>query len=126
FFKQNNLQAALQTTLSAENGAFQFNKVDTGSYVLLFSHTGFAEKQEKISVGAGDDMQMGAVELSRTSGVLTEVVVKSIQRPLVEQADDKIVFNVEDDPASKTETAIDILRKAPFVTVDGEDNIKVN
>lgn len=35
-------------------------------------------------------------------------------------------FNVEDDPASKTETAIGILSKAPFVTVDGEDNIKVN
>jgi outer membrane receptor protein involved in Fe transport len=36
------------------------------------------------------------------------------------------VFNVEDDPATKTETAIDILRKTPFVSVDGEDNIKVN
>ncbi|MEP7142819.1 MAG: outer membrane beta-barrel protein, partial [Ferruginibacter sp.] len=54
-----------------------------------------------------------------------EVVVKS-QRPLVEQADDRTIFNVEDDPASKTETAIDILRKTPFVTVDGEDNLKVN
>ena len=45
---------------------------------------------------------------------------------MVEQSDDKIVFNVEDDPTNKTETAIDILRKTPFVTVDGEDNIKVN
>jgi len=33
---------------------------------------------------------------------------------------------VEDDPTNKTETAIDILRKTPFITVDGEDNIKVN
>jgi hypothetical protein len=45
---------------------------------------------------------------------------------MVEQSDDKIVFNVEDDPTNKSETAIDILRKTPFVSVDGEDNIKVN
>lgn len=70
-------------------------------------------------------MQIDPVELSKTTGILKEVVVKT-QRPLVEQADDRIVFNVEDDPGAKTETAIDILRKTPFVTVDGEDNIKVN
>ena len=70
-------------------------------------------------------MEVDRVQLSRATGLLKEVVVTA-QRPLVEQSDDKIVFNVEDDPASKTETAIDILRKTPFVTVDGEDNIKVN
>ena len=53
-------------------------------------------------------------------------MVVNAQRPMVEQSDDKIVFNVEDDPTNKTETAIDILRKTPFITVDGEDNIKVN
>ncbi|MFL5746851.1 MAG: outer membrane beta-barrel protein, partial [Niastella sp.] len=42
------------------------------------------------------------------------------------QSDEKTVLNVEDDPANKTETALDILRKTPFITVDGEDNIKIN
>ena len=70
-------------------------------------------------------MQIDPVELSGATGTLKEVVVKA-QRPLVEQSDDKIIFNVEDDPSAKTETAIDILRKTPFVTVDGEDNVKIN
>src|SRR5689334_24352330 len=35
-------------------------------------------------------------------------------------------FNVENDPATKTENAIDILRKTPFVTVDGDNNVQVN
>jgi outer membrane receptor protein involved in Fe transport len=70
-------------------------------------------------------MPIGPVQLSKATGLLKEVTVSS-QRPMVEQSDDKIVFNVEDDPTTKTETAIDILRKTPFVTVDGEDNIKVN
>jgi outer membrane receptor protein involved in Fe transport len=116
----------LQTTLSKENGSFQLNKPDTGSYILSFTHTGFAEKRVAIAVAPGaGDMQTDPVQLSKATGMLKEVVVSS-QRPMVEQSDDKIVFNVEDDPTNKTETAIDILRKTPFITVDGEDNIKVN
>jgi hypothetical protein len=114
FFKQNNLQTPLQTTLSKENGAFQFNKPDSGNYILTFTHTGFAEKKQNITVTPGGDMQIDPVELSRATGTLKEVVVKA-QRPLVEQADDRIIFNVEDDPATKTETAIDILRKTPLI-----------
>jgi len=118
--------APLQTTLSKENGNFQFNKPDTGNYLLSFTHTGFAEKQINITVTSqAGDMQVDPVQLSKATGILKEVVVNS-QRPMVEQSDDKIVFNVEDDPTNKTETAIDILRKTPFITVDGEDNIKVN
>ena len=123
-FKPNSA-TPFQTTLSKENGSYQLTKVDTGNYTLAFSHTGFTEKKLDINVKPGAEMQIDAVQLSRSTGTMNEVVVKT-QRPLVEQADDKIVFNVEDDPATKTETALDILRKTPFVTVDGEDNIKVN
>ena len=124
-FKKMN-QPALQTTLSKENGGFQLNKPDTGNYILSFTHTGFAEKQITITVApTAGDMQIDPVQLSKATGMLKEVTVTA-QRPMVEQSDDKIVFNVEDDPTNKTETAIDILRKTPFITVDGEDNIKVN
>ena len=124
-YKKNDIPP-LQTVLSKENGSFQINKPDTGSYILSFTHTGFSEKRINIAVTAATgDMQIDPVQLSKSNGMLKEVVVTS-QRPMVEQSDDKVVFNVEDDPTNKTETAIDILRKTPFITVDGEDNIKVN
>ena len=123
--KKNN-NALLQTTFSKDDGSYQLNRPDTGNYVLSFTHTGFAEKRIPILISAGQgDIRIDPVQLSRSSGVLKEVTVTS-QRPLIEQSDDKIVFNAEDDPATKTETAIDILRRTPFITVDGEDNIKVN
>jgi len=116
----------LQTTLSKDNGSFELNKPAPGSYMLSFTHTGFAEKQVNITVAAeATDMHLEPAQLSRITGNLKEVVVSG-QRPLVEQSDDKVVLNVEDDPTNKTETAIDILRKTPFITVDGEDNIRVN
>ena len=84
--------------------------------------------KERIDLIVGStpgDIQIDPVELSKAGDVLKEVVVKA-NRPMVEQLDDKVVFNVEDDPTNKSETALDILRKTPFITVDGEDNIKVN
>ncbi|HSU29554.1 MAG TPA: outer membrane beta-barrel protein [Chitinophagaceae bacterium] len=124
-FKGEN-KTPLQTTISNDNGSFQFNKPAPGNYILSFSHTGFEEKRVNIVVGAEPgDMQTEPVKLSRASGMLKGVSVTAI-RPMVEQLDDKIIFNVEDDPTNKTETVLDILRKTPFVTVDGEDNIKVN
>lgn len=39
---------------------------------------------------------------------------------------DKIEYNVQDDPDSKSNSVLEMLRKVPLVTVDGEDNIKVN
>lgn len=123
-FKPND-QTALQTVLSKEDGSFQMNKPAAGNYILSFTHTGFTEKRINITVPPTGDMNIDPVQLSRLVSTLKGVTVIS-QRPLVEQSDDKIVFNVEDDPTSKTETVIDLLRKTPFVTVDGEDNIKVN
>lgn len=124
-FKKNTA-APLATTVSKENGSYQLNKPDSGTYTLSFTHTGFTENQIAITVSSqAADFQVEPVQLARATGVLKEVVVSG-QKPLIEQSDDKIVFNVGDDPASKTETAMDILRKTPFVTVDGEDNIKIN
>ncbi len=115
-----------QTALSKENGTFQLNKPDTGNYILSFTHTGFSEKKININVTAQPGtIRLEPVQLTKSNGLLKEVTVTA-QRPMVEQQDDKIIFNVEDDPTNKTGTAIDILRKTPFVTVDGEDNIKIN
>ncbi|AEV99149.1 hypothetical protein A4D02_11325 [Niastella koreensis] len=124
-FKINNTKP-LQTVLTTEQGSFHFNKPDTGNYVISYTHTGFAEKRIAVTVTAtGGDMQLEPVQLAKTTGILKEVVVTA-QRPLVEQSDEKTVLNVEDDPSNKTETALDILRKTPFITIDGDDNIKIN
>ena len=47
------------------------------------------------------------------------------QKQLVKQDIDRIGYDVQADEESKTLTVLDMLRKVPMVTVDGEDNIKV-
>ena len=48
------------------------------------------------------------------------------QKRLVKMEVDKMTYNVSEDEDSKSSTVLDMLRKIPMVTVDGEDNISVN
>ena len=116
--------ATLKVVASNDRGQFSFSGVDTGHYTVHFSHTGFAEKTEDVIKGEGP-VSLPVVTLYNSRNTLLGVTVLA-KKPLIEQADDKIVFNVENDPASKTENAIDILRKTPFVSVDGDGNVQVN
>ena len=47
------------------------------------------------------------------------------QRQLIKQEIDRIGYDVQADEESKTQTVMDMLRKVPMVTVDGQDNILV-
>ena len=48
------------------------------------------------------------------------------QKSLVKSDIDKISYDIESDPDSRSNTVLEMLRKVPMVTVDGEDNIQVN
>lgn len=52
------------------------------------------------------------------------VVVR--KKPVVQANGEKGTYNVAEDPASKSTTVLEMLRKVPMVTVDGQDNILVN
>ncbi|HVF95909.1 MAG TPA: outer membrane beta-barrel protein [Flavisolibacter sp.] len=115
----------LKATFTNDKGTFRFAGLDTGHYTLALSHTGFIEKRSDVVITEGGTIDLGSFSLTPSGGALQGIVVKA-KKPLVELQDDKIIFNVENDPASKTENAIDILRKTPFVSVDGDDNVTVN
>ena len=55
---------------------------------------------------------------------LNEITVTAT-RPLVKVQADKISYDVQQDPESKTSNALELLRKVPMVTVDGQDNIQL-
>ena len=54
-----------------------------------------------------------------------EGVTVTAQRQLIRQDIDRIGYDVQADEDSKTENVLDMLRKVPMVTIDGEDNILV-
>lgn len=55
-----------------------------------------------------------------------KTVTVAAAKPLVKMEADKMSYDVESDVDSKASTLLDMLRKVPMVTVDGQDNITVN
>ena len=55
---------------------------------------------------------------------LEGIVVKA-QKQLFKQEIDHIAYDVQGDEESKTQTVMDMLRKVPMVTIDGQENILV-
>lgn len=123
-YKESKLDVPVKSTYTDDKGKFKLVDVDSGQYVLIISHTGYLEKQHNIEAG-NNNIDLQELTLAPGGGQLQGVTVTA-RKPLIEQSDDKVIFNVENDPVSKTESAIDILRKTPFVSVDGDNNIQVN
>ncbi len=69
--------------------------------------------------------QNDTVVYKESDEMLKEVEIVA-QKPLVKMKVDKMTYNVAQDEDSKSSTVLDMLRKVPMVTVDGQDNITVN
>lgn len=121
---KNNIAQPINVIHSDESGKFSI-LLDTGSYIINYTHVGYAEKKLPINIINKESIDLQTIFLRPISTSLATVTI-SAKKPLIEQTDDKLIFNTTADPSTKTETALEILRKTPFVSVDGNDNILVN
>ena len=85
---------------------------------IVFSITTFTAQAQTREDSLRADSIFKSLELQGVE------VVK--QKSLVKSDIDKITYDIESDPDSKSSTILEMLRKVPMVTVDGEDNIQVN
>ncbi len=110
---------------SDDSGNFSFVLNSSGKYDLLFHSIGYHQKKTEITSGESSSMiDFGKVALSPKSEQVDEVTVSAI-KPLVRNESEKLVYSVETDPESKTGNVLDMLRKVPLVSVDGEDKVKL-
>lgn len=123
--KRDNSQASAMGTTD-QDGRFSLTLKQRGDYVLMVSSIGRNTVVRSFSVERGQrTIDLGQLLMSESAEQLQDVVV-AVQRPIVKMEGDKIAYSVKDDPDAKTNTLMDMLRKVPMVTVDGEDNIQVN
>lgn len=108
--------------LSDLYGAFVFDRVQRGSYDLIFTFVGYDTK--KIPVTVNKDMDLGTIKLATTSQALKEATVTS-QKAVITKTSEKTVFNVAQSPTHQTGTAEDALRNMPGVSVDRNGNISM-
>ena len=102
-------------------GIFNIVGVPNGEYFLETSSVGLADNySDKFSV-AGADVDMGEVSMTVNTELDIVEVVKI--RPIIEVHPDKMVFNVDNTINATGENGFDLLRKAPGVIIDNNNNI---
>lgn len=108
---------------TTEDGSFELLNIGAGRYWLNVSFVGLPEHNTAtVELATGQALVMPDIVLSSKGVELAEVTVTA-RKPLVEVQPDKTVFNVEGSINATGNNALDLLRKAPGVVVDNNDNI---
>jgi len=113
----------VKAEVSDLEGAFDVKNVSSGKYYLELSFLGLQDKRINVDI-ENKNLDLGFIEM-QTSGVQLATTVVTARRALVEVSADKTVFNVEGTINSAGDDVIGLLRKAPGVLLDNNDNITV-
>jgi len=106
------------------DGKFQIDVAGEGAFLLSSQYIGKSSLNVTFQItGKEKTIDLGKL-LVHDNQELGEVVVTAV-KPLVQVDLDKISYSIEDDPDSKTNNVLDMMKKVPMVTVDADDNIQL-
>ena len=126
FYRLPDMEKAVAFTTTDEEGRFSHSFTLAGDYVMVFDNMGRKVQRRTFTVPADTEVvDLGEI-LAQDSAEMLKAGQVTAMRPLVKMEVDKMTYNVEDDVDSKTSTVLDMLRKVPMVSVDGQDKISVN
>lgn len=114
----------INNATAAENGVFNLTIPKSGKIALKFTSTGYQISIKPISINdaINDIINMDTIVLLQETKELKGVTVTAT-KPLIKQEIDKLVYNTEVDPESKFRSVLDIMRKVPYLSVDGQENL---
>ena len=108
-----------------ESGVFQIQNITPGNYYLKITFVGAADLWvQDLELSSSEIRDLGVLAFQPTTVELVEATVTAT-RALVEIKPDRTVFNVEGTINSVGTDALSLLRKAPAVTVDNNDNVSI-
>ncbi|MXV50939.1 TonB-dependent receptor [Pedobacter sp. HMF7647] len=115
-----------KTTLSKTDGTFNFNQLSNANYSVAVVAVGYTSKSVSIDLKNAEQgvINLGKIYLATESKSLKEVAVNA-QRPVIKQEVDRIAYDVQADVESKSLNVLDMMRKVPMLSLDGDDNIQL-
>ena len=124
-FKVGKTDKPVAMFLTDEEGKFSEEVKGKGKFDIVFSSIGKEDLKMTITLGQENPLNLDTLYIKESATMLKGVEIVA-QKPLVKMEVDKMSYNVAEDEDSKSNTVLDMLRKVPMVTVDGQDNITVN
>jgi ferric enterobactin receptor len=112
----------LKGALTNESGQFLLSQIPDGTYHIRFTAVGF--KQETQQILLKDSLNLGFVKLKENGTNLSEVTVTGT-KAIIEQEADRLIYDTQADPESKVLNVLDMMRKIPYLSLDGDDNLSL-
>ncbi|WP_158991831.1 outer membrane beta-barrel family protein [Mucilaginibacter sp. L196] len=113
-------------TLSTEAGEYHFDNIKNGTYIVKATVVGYENaSSQPFTVSDSSKTILVPVLKMKTSNRNLNTVVITATKPTIEHLADKTVINVAGSVLATGNTAMDILERAPGVTVDKDDNISL-
>jgi outer membrane receptor protein involved in Fe transport len=103
------------------DGKFSFTSIKPGSYIIKASMVSFGSGYSTAVAYSGQPLTLPAIVLTEQQKALKEVTVTTTV-PQLEQKSDRLVVNVEK-LNTTGDNALDVLKKAPGIRLDKDDNI---
>lgn len=114
----------LKGTITNDTGRFEM-KVTAGKYTITATNTGFTEVHtDNFIITGNSDTTLATILLQPSVGNMKEVTVTGAKK-LFEMKADKMIMNVENSVLATGNSVFEVVRKAPAVTVDKDDNLKL-
>ena len=107
------------------SGKFTLHYTKPGTYILQTAIIGKLPTKKELVLDADKMVELGTI-LTQDAGQSLATAEVVAARPLVKSQIDRLVYSMSDDPDAQTNTMLEMLRKVPLVTVDGQDKITVN
>ena len=116
----------IKLNISDASGRYAFSSIPAGLYFVTISHVGYLPANSAaFEVKQDGTATISPVSLTPAPHELKEALVTGT-KPLVEVKADMIVLNIENSLNSIGEDVLDLLRKAPGVTVDNTNTLGIN
>lgn len=123
---QNSEKKILGGATSGEDGKFMINNVTFGECVVKVTFMGFKDTIFNVRIEENSvNTDIGTIALASDVLVLKSATVTA-RIPVIEQKLDKIIMNVADAISTQGSNALDVLRKAPGISIDPDGNILLN
>lgn len=117
--------ALIRGGLTDDNGDYSFQAIPSGKYLIMASMVGMKNTYTPIfEIGTAADYPMDDLVLVAVNIELATVEIKA-QKPFMELKGDRIVMNVENSPVNTGNNALEVLAKAPAVTIDQNERISL-
>ncbi|MBI3136341.1 MAG: TonB-dependent receptor [Bacteroidetes bacterium] len=121
FVKNTADSSVVKVALSDTSGNFKFIGVTEGHYFVYATMVGLAPYTSETFELSFSDVDLGKIQMNPNTELATVNVVAA--RPIIEVQPDKTVFNVQGTLNATGANGFDLLRKAPGVIIDNNNNI---